>query len=110
MSRITKEQKLRKAVEVLKRHNLWLRATSVKSMHSEVTPTVLGFSIDTVVEYLEQDIDCDGIEARNATINLLERRIENYRDQVKDLHAVMIDINEELSRINKELNKKRIIL
>lgn len=54
---LTEEQKLRQSVEVLKRHNIWRRDTSVKSMHEEVTPSVLGFAIDYIVEYLEEQLE-----------------------------------------------------
>ena len=53
---LTEEQKLRKSVEILKRHNLWLRDTSVKSMHEEVTPSVFVFAIDYIVEYVEEQL------------------------------------------------------
>ena len=47
--------------------------------------------LETSLE-IEPDFDCDGIEARNATIHLLERRIDEYRDQVKELQDNIDDL------------------
>lgn len=53
---LTDEQKLRKSVEILKRYNLWRRDTSVKNMHEGITPRVLGFAIDYIVDHLEEQL------------------------------------------------------
>jgi predicted RNase H-like nuclease (RuvC/YqgF family) len=56
----------------------WRGQSLIRGLKDRIT------ELETRLE-IEPDIDCDGIEARNATIHLLERRIEEYREEVKGL-------------------------
>lgn len=48
--------KLKKAVEILEKHNKWRRDNSIPSKYEMANPKELGIAIDTVVQFIKEDL------------------------------------------------------
>lgn len=44
---------IKKAIEILEKHNKWRRDNSVPNKNTMADPTELGIAIDTVVDYIK---------------------------------------------------------
>lgn len=47
--------KIKEAIAILKKHNLWRRDRAETQTYKMVNPTQLGIAIDVVVAYFEKD-------------------------------------------------------
>ena len=48
---------IKEATKILKEHNLWRRDKNEINSRDMISPTILGYAIDTVVAYLENEDD-----------------------------------------------------
>lgn len=48
--------KLKEAAEILERHNKWRRDNSIPRKHEMANPKELGIAIDTVVQFIKEDL------------------------------------------------------
>lgn len=48
--------KLKEAAEILERHNKWRRDNSITHKHEMADPKELGIAIDTVVQFIKEDL------------------------------------------------------